>query len=135
MRQPAGGQYVTQSSPCSHGPVGGRIYKRDSARFGDRPQASGYSVLQRPLCLLVRVRERVVLPRFAATFIAGVSETANARARSASSVRSRRNGVIDTQLCSMAQRSVPLAAPSNGITVNQKIERPIGSLSGTTFPS
>src|SRR2546423_14525372 len=77
-------------------------------------------------------RERRRLP---ASFVAGVSESARARARSASSVRSRRNGVIDAQLCSIAQRSVPLSAPSSGVTVNQKIMRPTGSLSATTLPS
>src|SRR5882724_1880524 len=79
--------------------------------------------------------DRLAGVRCLACFTAGVLESARARARSASSVRSRRSGVIDTQLCSIAQRSVPFAAPSNGVTVNQKIERPMGSLSGTTLPS
>src|SRR5215472_19303245 len=102
-----------------------------------RPQVDGYTFLaarrQRFCCFFVRDRlERGRLPE---TFAAGVSETAKARARSVSSVRSSRNGVIETQWCSIAQRSVPFAAPSSGVTVNQKIERPIGSLSGTTLPS
>ena len=73
------------------------------------------------------LREELLTVCLLAIFIAGAFESARARARSASSVRSRRNGVIETQLCSTAQRSVPFAAPSSGVTVNQKIERPIGS--------
>src|SRR6266853_4441529 len=99
----------------------------------DRLQAGGYKVVQRVFRFLAREDpERARLPE---TFVAGVSERAKARARSASSVRSRRNGVIDTQPCSTAHRSVPSAAPSSGVTVNQKIGRPAGSLSGTTLPS
>src|SRR5438093_7160234 len=81
------------------------------------------------------LRERLTDVRLRAAFTAGVLEIAKARARSASSVRSRRNGVIDTQLCLTAQRSVPFPAPSNGVTVKHKIERPIGSWLGTTVPS
>src|ERR1051326_1936749 len=72
---------------------------------------------------------------FVAAATCGGCGRESARARAFSSVRSRRRGVIETQLCSTAQRSVPSSAPSRGVTVNQKIARPIGSLPGTTLPS
>src|SRR6266446_7826938 len=117
---PSGGERTAR--PTKVGPATGRWL-----------QVRGYKIVQRVFRFLAgEDPERACLREI---FVAGVSERAKARARSASSVRSRRNGVIDTQPCSTAQRSVPSAAPCNGVTVNQKIERPIGSLSGTTLPS
>src|SRR5262245_55313648 len=103
----------------------------------NRPQAGGYRFVAtasyRFFCFFAR--ERRERGRLADTFAAAASERAKARARSASSVRSRRRGAIETQLCSIAQRSVPFAAPSSGGTANQKLARPNGSLPETTLPS
>ena len=58
-----------------------------------------------------------------------------ARSRQLSSVRSSRSGVSDTQCCSMAHRSVPISAPSLGLTLNQYSSRSNGSFVGRTRPS
>lgn len=52
-----------------------------------------------------------------------------------SSVRSRRRGVTETKPFSTAHLSVPSSAGSSGITVDQNIFLPIGSVAGITLPS
>jgi hypothetical protein len=73
------------------------------------------------------LREELLAVCLLAIFIAGAFESAKARARSVSSVRSRRNGVIETQLCSTAQRSVPFAAPSTLNAAPDKVMFPKGA--------